>query len=562
MQTFRFLLAVVLMIAVMVITNILLPAPKRTPPSPVATADSVPVTPGVAAPAASPAVVRADTPSASPGAASPSAASPAAVAAGGTVTVSSPLYRYGFSTVGGALVSARMLRYPSLAPGRKGEPAELVPVGAHALLDYRLRIGGQDLDLSLLPFTAEPADGFELTTGDSARTLRLVHQGPELGVQLEYTFTPGNYFFEVRGQVIGAGLEPPQLLIGLGPRLAVNEADSTDEVRQRGYVVNNPSGDGIRSTLLRNLKSETIEEGPFSWVAIKSKYFAAGVLKPSENSRDFGGVIARPSGTGADLTVTLSPGSDGRFAFRMYAGPQEQAQLSVAGEDFSSVNPFGWRWVQPIIRPLAQAITWALYQLHDLFGLGYGWVLILFGVLVRLALWPLNASAMRSQMKNMEIQPKLKEIQTRYKNDPEKLQKEMLRLYREENFRPMSGCLPMLAPMPILLTLFFVFQNTIAFRGVEFLWLPDLSRADPLYILPVLLGASMFAMSWFSMRTTPQNNPQAKMMMYFMPIFMTVIFLNFASGLNLYYAAQNIASIPQQLMLNAERKRIMAQKKA
>jgi YidC/Oxa1 family membrane protein insertase len=125
----------------------------------------------------------------------------------------------------------------------------------------------------------------------------------------------------------------------------------------------------------------------------------------------------------------------------------------------------------------------------------------------------------------------------------------------------MSGCLPMLAPMPILLTLFFVFQNTIAFRGVEFLWLPDLSRADPLYVLPVLLGASMFLMSWFSMRTTPQNNPQAKMMMYFMPIFMTVIFLNFASGLNLYYAAQNIASIPQQLMLNAERKRMLAKKK-
>lgn len=553
MQTIRFLLAVVLMIAVMVVTNILLPAPRRTPvarPGAGDTATSAAPAESAAAPAlrSDSGAVRADT------------VPPAAIAAD-TVTVASPSYRYSFSTRGGSLVSAQMLGYPSLAADRKGQPAELVPPGAHALLEYHLRAGARDIDISALPFTAEPGGQITLAAGDSARPLRLRHQGPDLAVTLEYTFTPGNYFFEVRGQVTGAGPESPQLLIGLGPRLAVNEADSTEEVRHRGYVVNNPSGDGIRSTLLRNLKTETIEEGPLSWVAIKSKYFAAGLIKASRNSRDFGGAIAVPHATGADLTVTLSPGADGRFAFRVYAGPQEQSQLSAAGDGFKDVNPFGWRWFRPILRPLGHAISWALYGMHDLFGIGYGWVLILFGVIVRLALWPLNASSMRSQMKNMEIQPKLKEIQTRYKNDPEKLQKEMLRLYREENFRPMSGCLPMLAPMPILLTLFFVFQNTIAFRGVEFLWLPDLSRADPFYVLPVVLGASMFAMSWFSMRTTPQNNQQAKMMMYFMPIFMTVIFLNFASGLNLYYAAQNIASIPQQLMLNAERKRLLAQKR-
>jgi YidC/Oxa1 family membrane protein insertase len=100
-----------------------------------------------------------------------------------------------------------------------------------------------------------------------------------------------------------------------------------------------------------------------------------------------------------------------------------------------------------------------------------------------------------------------------------------------------------------------VFQSTIAFRGVEFLWLPDLSRADPLYILPVLLGVSMFLMQWLSTRSMTEQNPQMKFMMYAMPIFMTVIFLNFASGLNLYYAAMNFASIPQQLQIMRERKR-------
>jgi YidC/Oxa1 family membrane protein insertase len=125
----------------------------------------------------------------------------------------------------------------------------------------------------------------------------------------------------------------------------------------------------------------------------------------------------------------------------------------------------------------------------------------------------------------------------------------------------MGGCLPMLIPLPILITLFFVFQSTIAFRGVEFLWLPDLSRADPLYILPVLLGVSMFLMQWLSSRSMTEQNPQMKFMMYAMPIFMTVIFLRFAAGLNLYYSAMNFASIPQQIQITRERKKFQASRK-
>jgi YidC/Oxa1 family membrane protein insertase len=124
----------------------------------------------------------------------------------------------------------------------------------------------------------------------------------------------------------------------------------------------------------------------------------------------------------------------------------------------------------------------------------------------------------------------------------------------------MGGCLPMLLPMPVLITLFFVFQSTIEFRGESFLWLTDLSQKDPLYILPILLGVTMFIQQWLSMRGSPPN-PQMQMMMWFMPAFMSFIFLNFASGLNLYYAAQNVASFPQQLQLIKERKKMQGQPK-
>ena len=139
----------------------------------------------------------------------------------------------------------------------------------------------------------------------------------------------------------------------------------------------------------------------------------------------------------------------------------------------------------------------------------------------------------------------------------------MMKLYADHNmspFTPILGCLPMLLPMPILFALFFVFQNTIEFRGVPFLWLPDLSRHDPLYIIPLVMGLSMFGLSKVGQLGMPPN-PQAKMMLYFLPVMMTFLFFRFASGLNLYYAVSNIFSIPQQYFLARRRLREQANKR-
>jgi YidC/Oxa1 family membrane protein insertase len=131
----------------------------------------------------------------------------------------------------------------------------------------------------------------------------------------------------------------------------------------------------------------------------------------------------------------------------------------------------------------------------------------------------------------------------------------MMKIYQAHGVSPFSafsGCLPMLIPMPVLFALFFVFQNTIEFRGVSFLWIPDISLHDPFYVLPVLMGLSMFALSWIGMQATP-NNPQAKVMSYVFPPMMTLIFWRFAAGLNLYYFVQNIAALPQQWLIARER---------
>src|SRR3954464_3958057 len=190
--------------------------------------------------------------------------------------------------------------------------------------------------------------------------------------------------------------------------------------------------------------------------------------------------------------------------------------------------------------------------MHEHLHLAYGFVLITFGILVRLLLWPLNQKAMRANMQLQAVQPLMKEIQERYKNDPQKSQQEMFKLYKEHGVNPLGGCWPMLLPMPVLFALFFVFQNTIELRGASFLWLPDLSRPDPYYIIPVIMGLSMFGLSKVG-QLGMEPNPQMKTMLYVMPAVMTFLFVNFASGLNLYYAVSNIASIPQQWMLARER---------
>lgn len=473
------------------------------------------------------------------------------------VVVESPFYRFEFSSRGATLESAELLSYAALN-GREG-PVDLLPEGVDAL-GKRLVVGGDTVSLADLDFTADPADGLRLSEGDGPRTLTFtaVPGNSPLEVRIAYTFRPDDYLVDVEAEV--GGVDRPLWLTGLGRGLAFNEADSAQEARLMAWVGNHLNR-GVRSTELRKVERPEVVDGPWRWAGVKSKYFVMAVLPGRETTEDgpyLGGVITVP---GVDdmrpaVDVSQAVGADGRLAYRLYLGPQVYSRLQALGADMEEVNPYGWKWLRPLIRPFVAITLWILNFLHDQLNVGYGWVLVIFGVLMRVLLWPLNQKAMRAQMRNMAVQPMVKEIQTKYKDNPEKLQKEMMRLYKEYGFNPLAGCLPMLLPWPVLIALFFVFQNTIELRGVPFYWLPDLSAKDPIYLLPILLAVSMFALQFISFRSMPEagKNPQMKMMMYFMPPFFGFIFMQFPSGLNLYYATAQLATIPQQMLIARERK--------
>lgn len=470
-----------------------------------------------------------------------------------TTTVATPKAIYKFSNVGAAPISIVIRDYKNRSAS--GGLVDLGFPGAPPVR-YRLVTPADTADLGDTPFRLS-----RVTTAGGDETLTYSATVRNRAVSISYRIsqdTAASYTLRVDGAVTGAQ-KPSYLIMSLPKTLLPTEADTIGDHRSLAYSFK-PQRDHARSVLFGSLDpgEKTLEIGPLNWVAIKNKYFVFGVLA-QPNGTPFsevtltGGPRTSKIATSASADVVQEIRNDA-FSFEIYAGPQESQRLMRMGQDFDHVNPYGWRFLQAVVHPIASKVIQALLWMHNRLNLSYGWVLVILGVLIRLALWPLNQSTMRSSLKMQELQPKLAAAQKKYK-DPNQQREAIMKVYQDAGVSPfagLTGCLPALLPMPILFALFFVFQNTIEFRGVPFMWLHDISIKDPLYILPLLMGASMYLLSWIGMRNAPPN-PQAKMMGYMFPVMMTVVLLNMASGLNLYYTAQNIAALPQQWMLAKER---------
>lgn len=542
----RLSLALLLTAVIVAITPILFPTPKRATPSNTKTTAGSNRDTTVVANQTAPPVVGAVRDSAS--------IAPAVSSASARITtVSTNLSTYEFSDVGAAPVSVTMKDYKNLSSTARKPVTLSVP--GRTLIRYSLVVQHDTIPLYNVPFQLSTSSQ---ASGDQTLTYRAVAAGQNIAIA--YNLLSDKHLARISGRVDGAS--QAYLLIEMPPTLPVTEADTLSDLRTRSYSLK-PLRDNAHGIPFAKLDpgEKRLEAGPITWVAVRNKYFVVGLLNP------VGSTFAEMTLTGGPRTTKLATNTagtvvkalnDGTFAFDMYVGPQQSTELMSLGRDFDHVNPYGWTFLQPIVNPIAALCIKLILWMHAHLKLSYGWVLIIFGVAIRVALWPLNQSAMRSSLKMQELQPKLADVQKKYKDDPVKQREAMMRVYQEAGASPftaLSGCLPMLIPMPVLFALFFVFQNTIEFRGVPFLWLTDISTKDPFYILPVLMGISMYLLSWIGLRNAPPN-PQAKMMSYMFPVMMTFVLANMASGLNLYYTAQNLAALPQQWLLAKERQKV------
>jgi YidC/Oxa1 family membrane protein insertase len=473
------------------------------------------------------------------------------LAAAETLTVNTAMAHTRLSTLGAVPLNIELPGFKNLGatPGvvsivQKGEP----------LLSYRLLTGRDTIDFSKIIFAATRSSA---VSGAQSVEFRGVSGAVEM--TLRYTMSPDNYLASVQATVRGAAA-PAFLLVDLPTGFVSQEGDTVGDITSLAYAVK-PQRGSSKGIPFRSLDpgEKRLEAGPLYWAVAKNKYFMVGMLAPEKaptiaEAHFEGGVRTAKTATRGHATAVLPIATDGSTSFDLYAGPQEWERMRSLGRDFENANPYGG-FMQGMVQPFATIVMRALLWMKRTTQLNYGWVLVIFGVVIRLLMWPLNQKAMRASLKLQVLQPELQALQAKYKSDPQKQQAEIMKLYNEHGMSPLSpllGCLPMLLPMPVLFALFFVFQNTIEFRGVAFMWLPDISLKDPFYILPLLMGASMYVLSWIGIRNAPPN-PQAKMMAYLMPAMMTFFLINFASGLNLYYTVQNLAALPQQWLIANER---------
>lgn len=310
--------------------------------------------------------------------------------------------------------------------------------------------------------------------------------------------------------------------------------------------------------------------GKVDWIATRNKYFAM-ILSPNTPNSDGGAYfegnhILNNYGTREIYSASLKiPFKNEKFqkdSFTLYLGPIDYSVLKSYGKNFQTVFDFGsFFGLKFVIRPISEYILLPLFKFLHGFISNFGIVIILFSIIIKFALHPLTRQSMNSMKKMQMLQPKITELKEKHKDNPQKVQQETMKLYSTYGINPMGGCLPMLLQMPILIALWSLFNVTIEIRQQPFmLWMTNLSSPDVIYKLPfkiplfnvdiisglaLLMGLTMFIQQKMSVK-----DPSQKALVYMMPVMMTIMFMSFPSGLNLYYFMFNLLSIGQQYYIN------------
>ena len=280
------------------------------------------------------------------------------------------------------------------------------------------------------------------------------------------------------------------------------------------------------------------------WVAMVQHYFVSAWVPAPGAQYTYSTRKAAGSYIAGFISpkINVAPLATGEVSATFFAGPKDQAQLEATAPGLNLTVDYGWLWW------IASPLYWLLTTIHEYLG-NWGLAIIGITITVKAALFHLNAKAFRSMAKMRKFGPVIASLKEKYGDDKQKMSKEMMELYKKEKINPLGGCLPIVAQMPIFIALYWVLMESVELRHASFLYLNDLSVQDPYFILPILMGASMFIQQ--SLNPAPPDPMQAKIMKM-LPIIFTFFFLWFPSGLTLYWVVNNILSIAQQYVINKQ----------
>jgi YidC/Oxa1 family membrane protein insertase len=453
-----------------------------------------------------------------------------------TVTIETDLVRVGLSNRGGVIQSWELKRYHTSPPEKK--PVQLVYQGgkfkgplsitvANAEIDKTIREGlyGIEKDFTILD-AAHPVGHITMQFHDSVN---------HLGVEKRLTFHNDSYVVDVSVDLEGV-TEPYD--VGLGTNFGIVEWGS-------GFIGVIGSAWRVDDKIEKETPEKELErKGTVQWVALHDKYFISALM-PKQGTA----AVAKNEGekiVSAGVRMAAS-GVASPVGLQLYAGPKEHDSLRSLNVGLEELIDFGFfifgSWT--VVKSVAKPIFYVLRFIHE-YTYNYGVTIILLTIGIKLLFAPLQYKSYKSMKMMRVIQPKIAAVQEKYKGDRDRLNKELMKLYKDQKVNPLGGFLPMILQMPVFVALFNVLYTTIDLRQAPFmLWITDLSVQDPYYVLPIIMGATMFIQQ--KITPTTMDPTQAKIMLV-LPVGMTFLFVNFPAGLVLYWLTNNTLTISQQLL--------------
>jgi YidC/Oxa1 family membrane protein insertase len=486
-------------------------------------------------------------------------AAAAAPAAGQKITVTTDLLRLTFDTQGGSLVRTEFLK-------QSGDNE----VGTFVLLDegpghkYVAESGLIGGDFPTHKTVMNVSGERELKDGANELVVRF--ESPEQGgVKLAktYTFRRGAYDATVRHEIVNAGTAPvsPQLYLQLvrDGNPVVTRIPAPKLLRMFGYehmpsfysTFTGPAAyteakkfHKIDFSDIEKGKAEIDKESTNGYVAMVQHYFASAWILPDGVKRE---LFVRKIDTNLyavgmiDPLGAIQPGATKAVEAKFFAGPQVEKVLEQIAPGLELVKDYGWLTI------LAKPLYWLLTQLHSILR-NWGWSIMALVLTIKIAFYWLQAKGYESMAKMKAINPKVMAMRERFKDNPQQMQQEMMKIYREEKVNPMGGCFPIMVQIPVFIALYWVLLSSVEMRGAPWVgWIRDLAAPDPYFILPLVMTLTTLLQT--ALNPAPPDPMQAKLM-WFMPLAFSVMFFFFPAGLVLYWITNNVLSIAQQWIIN------------
>ncbi|MFM2251734.1 MAG: rane protein insertase YidC [Pseudomonadota bacterium] len=469
--------------------------------------------------------------------------------------VSTDVLKMTFDTQGGALVRTEFLQY--LDSNDKTRNFVLLDDTKDRYYQAQTGLIGGVAPDSFPTHKSVMAVSGDKALKDGQDELKLVFTSQDTGgIKLvkTYTLRRGAYDIAVKHEVINTGAT------ALNPQLYLQLVRDGNKPAGESSFYSTFTGPAVYTDLkkyqkvefsdIKKGKADFEKESTNGYIAMVQHYFASAWILPADvkrtfslDARDVGATVADCCYRATMITPleTVAPGQTKAVEAKLFVGPQEEKKLEALAPGMELVKDYGWLTI------LAKPLYWLLDKLHS-FIQNWGWSIVALVLLLKIAFYWLNAKAYASMAKMKAVNPRIMEMRERLKDNPQQMQQEMMRIYREEKVNPMGGCFPIMVQIPVFIALYWVLLSSVEMRNAPWiLWIQDLSSPDPFFILPVVMTLTTLLQT--ALNPAPPDPLQAKMM-WFMPLAFSVMFFFFPSGLVLYWITNNILSIAQQWIIN------------